>query len=158
MLSAELAIVLAFCLPCSQLCRNHSREQFFCLDKRNLNITMGVAVQTELALYILRQRLQNSQIFRCNVALNERNLLILRSELAALTCSRICQYLVQLGNQFLDCGNEFNQTLRDKNSTEVVTISSTVSNNLSQICYYIIQRHLLLLYFLRNKTCIWLSL
>ena len=73
-------------------------------------------------------------------------------------CLRQSQNVIQLSDQLLDSRNELDNTLWDDNSTEVVTISSTLTNSVSDVCNDIVEAHTLLLDLLRYEADVWLSL
>ena len=68
------------------------------------------------------------------------------------------QEVVQFSNQSLHGRNKLYQTFRNQYCTEVVTLSSTVGYNLSDVSYYIIQRHIFSFNFFRNDTYVRLNL
>ena len=71
---------------------------------------------------------------------------------------RQSQYIIELGNESLDGRNELNDTLRDDYCSKIVAILSTLCHSRSNVFHNIVERHVLLLYFLRDKADIWLSL
>ena len=70
----------------------------------------------------------------------------------------LSQHVVQLGDEFLDSGNELNQTLGNDDSTEVVAISSTLAHHVCNIGHDVVQALLLGFYLLRDETDVRLSL
>ena len=73
-------------------------------------------------------------------------------------CLRQSEYVVELSNELLDSGDELDDTFRNHNSTEVVTLSSTSCNSVSDVCYDVIKTLSLSLNLLRNKTDVGLCL
>ena len=119
---------------------------------------MGVAVQAELACNVCGKRLQYSEVVCCNVALNEADLLFCACKFARLASFGVCEHFIQLGDELLDSGNEFNETFGDEYGTEVVSILGTVCYNLCEVGNHVVERHFLLLNFFRNQTCVGLGL
>ena len=115
---------------------------------------MWVAVESQLTGNTCRQTVEYSQILLGEVSLNKVDRLVTIQVL----CLRQSQNVVQLSNQLLDSRNELDNTLWDDNGTEVVTISSTLANSVSDVSYDIVEAHTLLLDLLRNQADVWLSL
>ena len=60
-LCTELALVGTSLLTCIQIVLDQSREQLLGLDQRDLNITMGIALQEQLLLNALRQNCEDGK-------------------------------------------------------------------------------------------------
>ena len=115
---------------------------------------MRVTIKSQLTGNTLGQAVEHNEVLGCEVTLGEVYLLV-AADILSLGQS---QHVIQLGNQLLDGRDELDNTLGDNYCTEVVTISSTNSYCISNICYDIIEAHSLLLNLLRNETDIGLSL
>ena len=64
----------------------------------------------------------------------------------------LSQHVVQLGDEFLDSGNELNQTLGNDDSTEVVAISSTLAHHVCNISHDVVQALLLGFHLLADEA------
>ena len=115
---------------------------------------MRIAVESQLAGNTYRQAVEYSEVLRCQVTLGEVNLLVA----ADLLCLRQSQHVVELGNQLLDSGDELDDTLRDDDSTEVVTVGSADSNSVGDVRHDVVEAHSLLLDLLGNEADVRLSL
>ena len=146
MLSGKLTYVLAFLLPFVQLGSNHLREQLLCLDERNLNVSVWVAVERELTGNTLRKSSECLGILLREVSQNVLTLSILVQILIVSTMSS--QEVVQFLDKTTDSRDKFYQSFRNQHNTEVVTVSSTVGYYLSDILYNLVQCHILGLYLL----------
>ena len=153
-LSAELTYVLAFLLPLVELSSNHSREKFLSLDKAHLYVSVRVAIEGKLTSYACRQRVEYSEIILCEVCLHEVDLFAASEVL----CLRSSKDVVELCDELLDSRDELDDTLWDEDCTEVVTVSSTVGNCLSDVSNDVVETHFLCLYFLTYKTDVRLTL
>ena len=145
MLRSELTNKFTFFFPCSELSSHHFRQQFFCFNQRYLYVSVRVAIQRQLTCNAFGQAGIDSRIFRRQFAddiitlvrfLNLREFLSIGSK-----------EVVQLSDQTFHSRDEFNQTFRNQNCTEVVALSSAVGYYLCNVSYDIVQRHIFCLNF-----------
>ena len=156
MLCSELTNVFAFGLPLSQLVANHFRQQLFCFDQRNLNVSVRVAVERQLTCHAFRQRSIQVRVFFCQLADDISALFAFLDHLEfGIVFS---QEVVQFGDQAFHSRNEFDQTFGDQHRTEVVTVGSTFCNDFCDIGNDIVQRHVLCFHFFRYDRDIRLCL
>ena len=157
-LCAELAHILTFLLHLSELLSHHSGEEFLGFDKAYLYVAVGVTVEAELTLHVGGQAIEHSQVVGSNIAGHEGNLLFCACKLTRFARSGIGQHFVEFGNQFLDSGDELNQTFGDEHRTEVVSIGSALSHDIGDVAYHFVQAHSLLLDFLGDEANVGLGL
>ena len=119
---------------------------------------MGVTVETELTLHVGGQAVEHGQVVGSDIAGHEGNLLFCASKLTRFARSGIGQHFVEFGNQFLDSGDELNQTFGDKHRTEVITIGSALSHDIGDVVHHLIQAHSLLFDFLGDEANVGLGL
>ena len=139
-LRSELTYEFTFFFPCSKLSSYHFRQQFFCFNQRYLYVSVRVTVQRQLTCNTLRQAGIDSRIFRRQFTddiITLVRLLNLREFFSIFS-----KEVVQLSDQTFHSRNKLDQTFRDQNRTEVVALSSPVSYYLSNVSYYIVQRHI----------------
>ena len=137
MLCGILAKELAILLPLSQLNANHIGQQLLSFNQRYLYVSVRVTLQSQLTAYALRQALEDGCIGGRQLANDILDLLIgLNHVELSLVGS---ENVIQLGDKFLDSGDEFDQALGNQNGTKVHAACSTVGNNLSDISYDIIE-------------------
>ena len=77
-----MTVELALFLPSLELSSYHAREKLLSLDERYLNVAVRVAVEAELTSYVLRKRLENSEVVLSDIVLNEVDLLLFVCKLA----------------------------------------------------------------------------
>ena len=77
---------------------------------------------------------------------------------ADLLSLRQSKHVVQLSDKFLDSRDELNDTLRNDDGTEVVTISSTSGNSIGDVGNNVVEALCLSLYLLRNEADVGLRL
>ena len=136
-LSSELAYILAFFLPGSQLGSNHFRKQFLSFDQRYLYVAVRIAVECQLTGYAFGQAGINSRVGRRQLADDIVALVRLLDVRELFGVGS--QEVIQFGDESLHGRDELNQTFRDEDSTEVVALSSTVGHYLSNVSHDVVQ-------------------
>ncbi|CCZ15380.1 uncharacterized protein BN679_02186 [Prevotella sp. CAG:487] len=156
MQSRELAVILAFLSPLVEFCADHFRNEFLCLDKRNLNVSVRIAVERELTCDTFRQSLECRLIGFTQMRKYVFTLCILIQILIILS---VCgEQVVEFLYQTADCRNKLDKSLRNENHTEVVALACTVSHCRRNLLDNVIKRKILSLYLLRYKADVRLCL
>ena len=140
-LRTELASILAFLLHLLKLLGNHCRKQFLGLDERHLNVSVGIAVESQLTGYANGQTIEDGEVLGGKVTLGEVHLLVA----ADLLGLGQCQHIVQLGDELLDGRNELDDTFRNDNGAEVIAVGSTGGNGIGDVVDDVVETHGLLL-------------
>ena len=115
---------------------------------------MRVTVKGELTSHADRQAVEDSEVLLGEMTLGEVHLLVTADVLSL----RHGKHVVQLGDQFLNSGDELDESLRDDDGTEVITLSGTCGNSIGDIGNDIVQALLLSLHLLADETDVWLCL
>ncbi len=100
-----LAIVFSFGSELFETLANHFREELFSLDKRNLHVAVGVAVESELTGHACRERLVGLGI--CFAELTEHPFALLFRINCSEFLSLDSEKVVEFGDEGLDSGDEF---------------------------------------------------
>ena len=156
MLSSELAVVLAFLLPFSELSTYHVGDQLLGLDERYLHVSMRITVERELASHTLWKSLEGLGILLAQMSEDILALCVLIKVL--VVCAMSSQQVIKLLDEAADSRDELDEALRDKHHTEVVAILCTLSHCCSNLLNDLVQRHILLLDLLRDEADVRLCL
>ena len=115
---------------------------------------MRVAFHCKLFCHTFRQRSINCSIFTGKFRLYPIVMILGFYFLSFFACKQVIQFCYKT----LDCRDKFDESFRNKNRTEIVSVGSTVCNCLSYICYYFVQRSIVLLHFFRNNSYVRMTL
>ena len=117
---------------------------------------MRVAIQRKLTCYTFRKACIDLSIFFWQFA---DDIFALTRTFDICELNGIsCQEVIQLSDQTFHSRDKLNQTFRNQHSTEVVALSSTIGNDLSNVSYYIVQWHIFRFHFFRDDTYVRLNL
>ena len=138
----EFAVVLSGGTHFLEATAYHLAEKLLGLDERNLNVSVGVAVEGELTGYAKGQRSVNLGILLGEVVKNELALVFCRK---FVEFGRFGQKVVELGYEVFHSGNELDETFGNQHGTEVVAVGSAGGNDAGHVINHVVEGHVLCL-------------
>ena len=152
----ELTREATFSLPSRELGSDHLSQKLFGLDERHLYVAVWVTVEGQLASDRSWQAGVESRVSSAEV-LDDVGTLVSSRHRAEL-CFVVSQIVVELSDERLEGRDEFDQTFGDEHRTEVLTLSRTSRDDLSDVGDYVIEGLVLSLYFFADNRDIRLYL
>ena len=138
-LCGELADELAFLLHLIKLLADHLGEELLGLDEGHLDIAVRVAVQRKLAGDTGGQGIEGGEIGGTEVCLHVLDLVFAGDGLGLVGGEGV----VELSDEFLDGGDELDESLRNDDGSEVVTACSTCGDGIGDVSDDLVQALLL---------------
>ena len=139
----ELAVIGACSLASLEVFCNERREELFRLDKRNLNVAVGIALEEELLLDGFGKNCENSHRLFGEACFDERIFFCPSGKSVECFGLFACEKLVDLGNENRKLGNELNDALGNDSNAEVPALCRTGCNRICDIICDLSNRHLL---------------
>ena len=157
-LSAELALVCACFLSLCELVLNHLGEELLGLDEGYLNVAVRISLEEELLLDALRKDIEYLESVCRKASLDELILSVPIRKSIELLCLLASEELVDLSDESGELRYELYDTLRDDGNTEVVAVSCSLLNRVSDLVCDVSERHLLSCNFLTDEADVRLCL
>ena len=153
---SKLSIIFAFLCPLSKQVSDHLGKEFLCLNERNLNVSVRVAVKRELACNTRRQSPKGGCVICAQVRKNVSTLLLDIKVFVFRAMSG--KQIVEFSDETADSRNELYESLRNQHHAEVVALLCTMCHSSSDALNDLIERHVLFLNFLRDQANIGMCL
>ena len=135
---AEFTLELSFGFELFQPVFYHFDKKNLCLDPRNLNVAVRVAVHKQLTLDVVRKRREHVRRILRKVFVDPFGLRFEGVQGFVVICL-FGKQVVQLTDKRTDFGDEFYKSLRYKNHAEILTVFRSLYDDFRYIIYNFIE-------------------